>query len=209
MFRITRGDLAHPDKFFAIQTMVKPDDPTYIIQEEDCLLQLFTTEIIKEFLEPFLPGREEIVKQYEESIQNLYDHRMNLNLELLHQFFTRGSLLYFAQTGRFHRLPVKFCKPLSIESRIYLLKEFQKYCKTGMFRMLRTPLEHLSCNLRLVVSGDIVYLTLCNDNSPFINIFFNESVFLDIFRDYMESLEEFCYSTEDTLDCVQEIIDSL
>ena len=75
--------------------------------------------------------------------------------------------------------------------------------------MLRTPLENISANLRLVVTEKLGYLVLCREDYPMTYLLFNERYYLDIFMDYMQSLGDNCYSVEDTVDCVQDMIDSL
>ena len=75
--------------------------------------------------------------------------------------------------------------------------------------MLHAPLENLSGNIRLVISGDVGYLLLCKENSPLLYMFLNEPALLELFRDYMESLEDYCFSINDTVECIQEMIGSL
>ena len=209
LFEIANVDLAYPAQYLPIKNLVNPDCPTYIIQQEGCLLPLLHPEMIQEFLNSSFQNKELIVRQYGEGIVSSRETQMNLPKNWLFQFFTRNGLLYFVRTGRFRELPSSIVAPLSLEDRITILKDFQSYCKIGMFRMLHAPLEHLPGNLRLVVSGKIGYLVLCKENAPLIYMFFKEPTLIELFRAYMESLTDYCYSTEVTNDYIQEMIDSL
>lgn len=209
LFKITNVDLAHFDQYLPIRKLMRPGHLTYIIQEEGCLLPLLTVNIMQEFLDFSLIDREMIINLYWAIGKDAQAEMADDGESWLHQFFTKNGLFYFVRTGQFRELPPQFCRPLSRESRIYLLKEFQKYCQSGLYRMLKAPLENLSGNLRLAVMDDIGYLVLCRKNQPITYLLFDEPYYLEIFYDYMQSLEDYCYSIEDTVECIQNIINTM
>ena len=208
LFRILSADLQEFEQILGLNHLIKPGTPAYIIQAEGVLFPFLRRETILSMIDPSVSNREELTEHYtvllERSCRALSDPSW------MHQFFTRNGLLFFARTGRFRELPSDLCRPVSPEDRIRILKQFKEYCKSGVFRMLRSPLEQLSSNLRLAITGKIGYLVMHTEDCPLIYMLFNETFMVEIFRDYMESLEEFCcYSVEETLEAIQEMIDSL
>ena len=201
LFRILTADLRDFDQAKGFSNLINGESPAFIIQAEGVLLPFLKKNTILSLIDRSIPGREKLADAYE--LMLTHSRQLLSNPVWIHQYFTRNGMLHFVRTS-------DECHPVSTEYRIDLLKEFQKYCKTGVFRMLRFPLEQLSGNLRLAISGKIGYFVLCVEGKPLIYMLFNEPYLVEIFRDYMESLAEFyCYSIEDTVETIQEMIDSL
>ena len=208
LFRVLTADLRDFDQAKGFNNLINDENPAFIMQAEGVLLPFLKKNTIFSLIDPSVPGRKELADAYDLMLS--YSRQLLSEPAWMHQYFTRNGMLHFVRTGRFRELPSDECHPISTEDRIALLKEFQEYCRTGVFRMLRFPLEQLSGNLRLAISGKIGYLVLRVEGEPLIYMLFNEPYLVEIFRDYMESLAEFyCYSIEDTVETIQEMIDSL
>ncbi len=118
LFQVSIVDLSQSDQFLPIKNLIEPNNSTYIIQEEGCLLPLLQEEMIHEIISSSLPQKDELVRMYSAWCQNTRDTQLAADASWMHQFFTRNGFLYFVRTGYFRELPSVLCSPLSTNSKI-------------------------------------------------------------------------------------------
>ena len=129
------------------------------------------------------------------------------------QFFiysTYEGLLHFVRTGRTDEIPEIFYHPLTIAQRIHVLNEVCKCCESGAYRFLQKPLNHLPANLHFCIRGNFGTMIFKNNVGEILVLNINETKLVEIFRDYLENMEENCfYSIEESISMLQQIIEHL
>lgn len=129
------------------------------------------------------------------------------------QFFiysTYEGLLHFVRTGRTDEIPEIFYHPLTIAQRIHVLNEVCKCCESGAYRFLQKPLNHLPANLHFCIRGNFGTMIFKNNVGEILVLNINETKLVEIFRDYLENMEESCfYSKEESVAMIRQIIDYL
>lgn len=179
--------------------------PSYVLQPEACLTPLLSDELLEKSVLPQLPDRDKFVQQ---SSVLLASNRQLLSPGKFRIYFTIPGLRQFLTTGRIHEIPEELYLPLTLPERKQLLQNMLPHCQSGVYRLLRYPLNQLTENLHLVVNRTMGYLLFKDIRGQILCLTFNEPSLLEAFLDYMEHLENRrLYSCEDATHMVQELID--
>ena len=177
------------------------------IQPETCLTPFFTGDLLRAIFNYEIPQATSILPLAEQAFQ------MNMYKIQNQQFFiysTYEGLLHFVRTGRTDEIPEIFYHPLTIAQRIHVLNEVCKCCESGAYRFLQKPLNHLPANLHFCIRGNFGTMIFKNNVGEILVLNINETKLVEIFRDYLENMEENCfYSIEESISMLQQIIEHL
>lgn len=179
--------------------------PTCILQPEACITPLIDDALLEKAVYPQLPDREKFLHQ---SSALLAANRELLSPEKVVIYFTIPGLRQFLSTGRVHEIPEELYRPLTLSERKQLLSDMIPHCQSGVYRLLKYPLNQLTENLHLVVNRTMGYLLFKDVRGQILCLTFNEPSLLEAFLDYLENLENrHLYSCEEGAHLVQELID--
>lgn len=177
------------------------------IQPESCLTPFFTGTLLREMFNHDLPNADAILAMAEQAFQMSMDKIKN------QQFFiysTYEGLLQFVRSGRTDEIPEIFYHPLTTEQRIQVLEGVCACCESGAYRFLQKPLNHLPGNLHFCIRGNSGTMIFKNNAGKIFVLNIEETKLVEIFRDYLENMEESCfYSKEESVAMIRQIIDYL
>ena len=177
------------------------------IQPESCLTPFFTGTLLREMFNHDLPNADAILSMAEQAFQMSMDKIKN------QQFFiysTYEGLLQFVRSGRTDEIPEIFYHPLTTEQRIQVLEGVCACCESGAYRFLQKPLNHLPGNLHFCIRGNSGTMIFKNNAGKIFVLNIEETKLVEIFRDYLENMEESCfYSKEESVAMIRQIIDYL
>ena len=177
------------------------------IQPESCLTPFFTGTLLREMFNHDLPNADAILAMAEQAFQMSMDKIKN------QQFFiysTYEGLLQFVRSGRTDEIPEIFYHPLTTRQRIQVLEGVCACCESGAYRFLQKPLNHLPGNLHFCIRGNSGTMIFKNNAGEIFVLNIEETKLVEIFRDYLENMEESCfYSKEESVAMIRQIIDYL
>lgn len=186
LFHVVRLSGQNMDTLFDITLSTQKATRNYLLQPEACFTPFISDEIVKNALLPDLPNREQffyIVKNYFASISRIITEQPTL------LFFTKRGINRFVETGQLREIPDGFARPFLPEERVQMLQALLPYCRNGVYRMLKAPLDQFPVNLHLCINDLMGFLTFENAAGETLYFIINEPGFLMLFVDYMESLE--------------------
>ena len=179
--------------------------PSYVLQPEACLMPLVHDELLEKAIYPQIPDRDGLIRQVSLLLKS---NRELLEPEKFIIYFTIPGLKQFLSTGRIHEVPEELYQPLTFAQRKELLESMLPYCESGVYHLLKSPLNQLTANLHIVVNHTMGYLLFKDFRGQILCLVFNEPSLLDTFMDYMEYLkEEGIYSGEETARLVRELLE--
>ncbi len=195
------------EECLVLGNMAWADSSSYGIQPEPCIIPFITHELLENAIPECLPGREAMIPRLQEFISLA---RTKLTTCNKHMYHTKHGIDVFAKTGRVTEIPSEIYRPFTIKERIFLLEELKKQCVSGVYRLLKKPLDQISDNLHLSVSTSSGYLLFTNIKEENIYLIIKEPGILSAFLDYAESLDDSVLSTTDEM-CLylQDVIQKL
>ncbi|MDO4340417.1 MAG: hypothetical protein Q4C91_20400 [Eubacteriales bacterium] len=181
--------------------------PCYIIQPKPYLLPHITPELLEAVVSPTFQGRDDFIPYFRQFLASVSSRIFGQNMHLYH---TRQGIELFARTGRILEIPEEICRPFTPTERIFMLKSMLPYCRDGLYRLLKKPLEQISDNLHLCINSFSGYLLCTNVLNQNICLVINESTLLSAFLDYAEHMDvNVLSSPEETEDYIKTIISKL
>ena len=181
--------------------------PSYVIQPEACIIPLISEELLEKILYKELPDREAFIRQSSALIEA---NRQLLSPEKFSIYFTIPGLKHFLETGRIHEISEKIYRLLTPKERKEVLGNMLPYCRNGVYRLLKAPLNQLTENVHLVVNKNMGYLLFKDIRGQILCLTFNEPNLLNVFLDYAQSLEDgYLYTGEETEKAIQELLDTI
>lgn len=207
LFRTVSMDPETSEDFFDILLDTAEDDTTFIIQPEACLTPFITDRILDECFNHSLPQGK--------TIQALASKTFAGNLKKIQQghfflYFTEIGIQHFAHTGIIDEIPEIYYRPFTPNQRSALLQGVLTCCRSGAYRILKKPLNHIPENFRLCVRSNQCTITFQDNDNKIQILSILESGLADTFRDYLESMEESAfYSNEKSVGFIQKIIECI
>lgn len=177
------------------------------IQPEACLTPFITGALLRDAFNQELPQANIMIPMIEEIFLKNRERVKNGNFLI---YFTEAGIKHFAKTGLIEEFPDSFYHPLTPEQRLILLEEIKSCCQHDYYRLLKGPLQYLPANLHLCVRDTDCELTYNTSNGKNIFLIICESQFFQIFKDYLEQMEETnYYPPEDACALIQNVINTL
>lgn len=177
------------------------------IQPEACLTPFFTGRLLREIFNYELPEAQNILAMAE--------HAFLMNMDKIEKqqffiYFTEEGLIQFAKSGMTEEIPEIFYHPLTSEQRIEVLKGVRSCCMSGAYRILQKPLNHLPRNLHFCVRGNTGSMIFRNNHGQILVLNIEEPRLVDIFRDYLENMDESrFYSVDESVELIEQIIEGI
>lgn len=179
-------------------------NPGYCLQTDPCLIPYITPEMAEKYVITDEENRDSVLSFIRSFIQS---RSAMFPSENTHVFHTKKGIEKFLSTGRLSEIGEDFCRPFSPEDRIRLLRSLCETCKTGHHFLLKGSLEILPPDFNLCVNASGGYLLFCNARGRQIYLLFQEPFFINIFIDYLASLnEKYFYSTEEHLAYLESVL---
>ena len=117
----------------------------------------------------------------------------------MNTFHTCHGIERFLKTGRLQEIPKDIYAPFSMAERVQMLESILPYIHTGMYHILKGPLENLAPNLHLSFTRYNGYILFSNHKGENIYLIIEESSILSAFMDYVSNLDEDdIYTPEET-----------
>ena len=196
-----------PDNFSNVfSTIFEVDEtaPTFALQPEVCITPFISEDILKAAFNYNLPHSKEIITQAAVAFDC---NRKRLTDSQTFVFFTADGLLQFAASGRTAEIPEIFYHKFTAEQRIQMLRGVADSCRSGSYRILQKPLNHLPANLHLCIRGTVGTLIFQKYNGEVMLFTIQEYGLLETFLDYLQNMQESSfYSPENASAYVQDII---
>lgn len=186
LFNVLRLSNENIDTLFNITLSTSNAQKNYLLQPEACFTPFISEEIIEHALLPELVHKDHFL----DTVKTCFAGVSKIILE--HPalvLFSRNGIEHFVKTGCLKEIPGSFARPFLPKERRQILEAFLPYCRNGLYRMLKPPLEHFPVNLHLCINAQMGFLTFENAASETLYFIINEPSFLMIFIDYIESLE--------------------
>lgn len=180
--------------FHFLDNSQSTDDPLIGIQPEACLTLFLDEDILQNNFNHNLPHADEILssaqKLFTRYAQKVADGKFII-------YFTKYGLIQFQKYGTFAEIPSEFYQPLTILQRIHVLQKVLTCCRSGVYRILKKPLNHLAQNLHLCVRGRDGFLNYQINSGETICFAVYDPSMLQIFQDFLEHMDEDIYCTTD------------
>ena len=182
----------------------------YLLQPEACFTPFISREITEHVLYPGLPHRQ----QFLHMITGYFSEIRKIMLDNpTYIYFTDRGVSRFAQTGTLKEIPDGFATAFSSDDRRQILRDFLPYCMNGKYRMIKPPLDQFPLNLHLCVNEQTGFMAFENAAGETMYLIINETGFLNLFIDYIESLDTkeniFLYTPEETARFIKQLIDKI
>lgn len=170
--------------------------PSYEIQAEPCLVPYITPSILEHVVYQEIPGRDGLLENIKSFIKTSRERIPNPNMNTFH---TCHGIERFLKTGRLQEIPKDIYAPFSMAERVQMLESILPYIHTGMYHILKGPLENLAPNLHLSFTRYNGYILFSNHKGENIYLIIEESSILSAFMDYVSNLDEDdIYTPEET-----------
>lgn len=177
---------------------------SYGIQAEPCLEPYITPEILERVVCNHLPRRNEMMDNIREFLAASKNRIPNPHM---HAYHTQQGILHFLETGRLQEIPEEIYDPFNMEERLQMLEKMLQDVPTGVYRMLKGPLENLPLNLHLSFTSYNGYILFSNHAGKNIYLIIEESSMLSAFMDYASNLDEsYICTPEETASFIREAI---
>ena len=125
-------------------------------------------------------------------------------------YFTEYGMTRFLQEGLLEEIPSSFYHPLNPRQRIRILQDLLQCCLDGSYRILKKPLNHLSENLRMCLSGNTCSLTYQTNLGNHMCFAITEPFILQIFQDFLTNMDpDSYYSPEEAEKIIKQMIRQL
>ncbi len=164
------------------------------IQPEACIVPFLREDLLKDIFNYDLPMADSVISMannlFLDNMQRIKDGKFII-------YFTEYGMNRFLQEGLFEEIPSTFYHPLTIEQRIRILQEIAQCCHDGSYRILKKPLNHLSENLRMCLSGNTCSLTYQTNSGNHMFFAITEPFILEIFLDFLANMDPDIYYMPD------------
>ncbi len=152
-----------------------------------CSSQFWDKQLIDTYLNPQLPGADQLKGQLVQYCKSLYESKRTGNIRIL---LNPSYVLDFIKTGIFKEYPkIFFAKPLEKKDRKLILERVLKACKDGWYQIcfLDETLFPLQYRWELCVDSDTVTIQYFH-LEMFRTLFINEPGLVEDMYGYLESL---------------------
>lgn len=177
------------------------------IQPEACILPFLRRDLLEDIFNYDLPMADSIISMADtvflDNIQRIKNGKFII-------YFTEYGMAHFLQEGLFEEISSVFYRPLNLEQRIRILHEIAQCCHDGAYRILKKPLNHLSENLRMCLSGNNCTLTYQTNSENHLYFSITEPFILQIFRDFLTDMDpDIYYTPEEAERIINRMIENL
>lgn len=177
------------------------------IQPEACILPFLRRDLLEDIFNYDLPMADSIISMADtvflDNIQRIKNGKFII-------YFTEYGMTRFLQEGLFEEIPSVFYRPLNVEQRIRILQEISQCCHDDFYRILKKPLNHLSENLRMCLSGNTCCLTYQTNSGNHMYFSITEPFILQIFRDFLTDMDpDIYYTPEEAEGIINRMIENL
>lgn len=181
------------------------DMTQYGFQMSPCVTPYITMDIIKKYVLPDLPNRDEAIAMFDMRIQQIRQFYMSKNIV---HYFSLDGVKEFLKTGRFHEVPGNIYSPISYGERINILKQFIKDCVKGNYRMFRRNIGHSGNEIFMIIDRQKGYLMFTSSvSNKFVNLYLEETDMLFAFYDFCENLDDrLFYTKEEMISILEKLV---
>ncbi len=179
--------------------MENDKQPGYSFQMEPCLVPLMPLSFPDKYLietgarqERFLAR----VKQYISRHANASQARMTRFI------FTENGVRYFLESGRISEIPPSIYRPLDYSDRTLMVRNLIHACHTQGYRILKPQSPIAASALNIYVTSRRGYLMFISADGKPVCLDLNEPGLLHAFHDYLDSLTDNMFFTEDEADAI-------
>ena len=204
-FPLVANDL--PSLFQFIANTRASADSTITIQPEACILPFLRKDLVNEIFNYDLPMADSVITMANalctDNMQRTKDGKFFV-------YFTEYGMTRFLQEGLLEEIPSSFYHPLNPRQRIRILQDLLQCCLDGSYRILKKPLNHLSENLRMCLSGNTCSLTYQTNLGNHMCFAITEPFILQILQDFLTNMDpDVYYSPKEAEEIIKKMIRQL
>lgn len=204
-FPLVANDL--PSLFQFIANTRASADSTITIQPEACILPFLRKDLVNEIFNYDLPMADSVITMANALFT---DNMQRIKGGKFFVYFTEYGMTRFLQEGLLEEIPSSFYHPLKPKQRIRILQDLLQCCLDGSYRILKKPLNHLSENLRMCLSGNTCSLTYQTNLGNHMCFAITEPFILQILQDFLTNMDpDSYYSPEEAEKIIKQMIRQL
>lgn len=179
----------------------------YLFQMTPCMTHLLTEDFLKKYLVADLPGKDIIIQNLLEHINQL---KQGVKEKTIINIFSEEGVEEFLQTGNFEEYPKDIYLPPAPEDRLDILRRFTNECRQGLFhiKMLRRSIGTVKNGANIYITpkaGYLLFTPVGSDNPVYLSI--QESGLTFAFWDFFQTLDErLFYTREEAIARLDELI---
>lgn len=173
------------------------NQPGYSFQQEPCLIPLMPLSFPEKYLTGVTSGQEHflaMVKQY------ISKHAAASHAKTTQYFFSESGIQYFLESGRISELPPSIYRPMEYDDRAFMMQNLIHACHTQGYRMLKPHVPIAASTLDIYVTSQKGYLMFIAADGKPVCLDLTEPGLLHAFYDYLGSLTDNMFYTEDETD---------